>query len=202
MSLVPGENLQRMSRRGGRHLVRARELLIEAVERMHSLTREVEADPVVRIIPRGGLAYHLRSILARKGPWLRVPFYADAAAALLPELGRIRTPLVFSNGDYQPANFIADRGRLSGLLDFEYAWFEDPHYGFCKYPIYDLRPLNGAGIVEAWLRKHGLTRRDFAPRLALACLATLSREITVGSGNRRYRDHVVRLLQENLKLLG
>jgi hypothetical protein len=202
LSLIPGTDLQHLSLRGGRSLARARDLLIEAVERMHSLTREVEADPVVRVIPRGGLAYHLRSLLARKGPWLQVPFYAETAARLLPRLERIRTPLVFSNGDYQPANFLAHDGRLSGCLDFEYAWFEDPHYGFCKYPIYDLYPLNGAGLVEAWLRKRRLSKRDFAPRLALACLATLNREITVTAGNHRYRDHVMGLLHENLKLIG
>lgn len=202
MSLIPGTDLQHLSLRGGRHLVQARDLLIEAVERMHAVTHEVEADPVVRVIPRGGLAYHLRSLLARKGPWLRVPFYADTAARLLPRLERIRTPLVFSNGDYQPANFLAEDGRLTGLLDFEYAWFEDPLYGFCKYPIYDLYPLNGAGVVEAWLRKHRCSKRDFAPRLALACLATLNREITVTAGNHRYRDHVMGLLHESLKLIG
>ena len=202
LSVLPGDNLQRISQKGGRHLKMARDLVIEAIQWLHRLTPRIKADPAHRVIPHGGLTFHLGSILERKGPWLKESVYREAARTLMPALEKVKMPLVFSNGDYQPANFLADRGRLSGFLDFEYAWFEDPLYGFTKYPIYNLHPLNGAGVVEAYLKRHGLTKRDFAPRLALACLATLNREIPVGPRKHAWRKHVLGLLRDSLKVIG
>ncbi len=198
VSLLPGINLQQMGERGGAHRARAARLVVTAVRRLHALTSAIRRDPVERIIPRGGLASHLNTILRKEGPWQGEPSFRDAARRLRPALERIRTPLVFSNGDYQPANFLALGGRLSGFLDFEFAWFEDPLYGFAKYPIYDIAPLNRAGVVKRYLRAAGFTDRDFAPRLALGCLATLSREVGVTGGNERYRRHILRLLEASL----
>jgi hypothetical protein len=199
LSVLPGETLQHLSARGGRNTAKARELLLEAITWLHRLTPRVEADKACRVVPRGGLATHLGTILKRRGRWMGEELYSRAARKLMPVLERIRTPLVFSNGDYQPGNFLASGGRLSGILDFEYAWFEDPLYGFTKYPIYDLAPLNKAGVVEAYLKRRGMTKKDFAPRLALACLATLDREVPVSRGPRRYRRHILRLLDESLR---
>jgi aminoglycoside phosphotransferase (APT) family kinase protein len=201
LTLLPGETLQRIAERGGAALRRARDLLVEAVTWMHRLTPRVASSPAGRRVPRGGLAHHLAAILRKRGPWQREPEFQAAAARLGRALARDRTPLVFSNGDYQPANFLSDGARLTGFLDFEHAWFEDPLYGFAKYPIYDLHPLHGAGVVDAFLRRTGRTRADFAPRLALGCLATLSRELPVAGGNRRYRAHVLNLLRDTLKRL-
>ena len=201
LSVLPGDNLQRISLMGGRQLAMARDLLLEAIQWLHRLTPRVKSDPAHRVIPHGGLTFHLGSILERKGPWLKESVYQEAARTLMPALEKVKMPLVFSNGDYQPANFLADRGRLSGFVDFEYAWFEDPLYGFTKYPIYDLHPLNGAGVVEAYLKRRGLTKRDFAPRLALACLATLNREIPVGPRKHAWRRHVLGLLRDSLKIV-
>ncbi|HEX6489919.1 MAG TPA: hypothetical protein VF002_00945, partial [Gaiellaceae bacterium] len=59
-------------------------------------------------------------------------------------------------------------------------------------------PFNHAGIVERhWAAEH-LSRRDFAPRLAVRCLRTLRREVPVTGGNARYREHVVGLLDQAL----
>lgn len=199
LNVLPGETLQHLSMQGPRAIKKARDLLLEAILWLHRITPRVEADRACRVVPRGSLAQHLRTILRRRGRWMDEELYSRAAKQLMPALARIRTPLVFSNGDYQPGNFLAADGKLTGILDFEYAWFEDPLYGFTKYPIYDLAPLNRAGVVEAYLRKRGMTKRDFAPRLALACLATLDREVPVSRGSGRYRGHIIRLLNESLK---
>lgn len=201
LSLLPGTNLQRLSETGGRHLADARALLIEAVRWLHRMTPAVHASAAVRVVPSGGLVHHLDTIVDQRGPWRDTPVFRSACKLLRPALRRAALPLVFSNGDYQPANFLATDGKLTGFLDFEFAWFEDPLYGFAKYPIYDLAPLNAAGTVEAFLRHSGLTRRDFAPRVALGCLATLNREIPVAGPGDRYRTHVLRLLYEALKVL-
>ena len=201
VSLLAGDNLQRLADCGGGSLTRARDLVVEAVLTLHGLTRAVRADPAARVVPAGGLAHHLDTVIRQRGPWRETPVFREACRRLAPVLRRIRDPLVFSNGDYQPANFLASGCHLSGFLDFEFAWFEDPLYGFAKYPIYDLAPLNRAGMVEAFLKRSGYSRGDFAPRLALGCLATLNREIPVAAGSSRYRTHVLRLLTSSLHAL-
>lgn len=201
LSILPGMNLQELSTRGGRNLVRAQDLLIGAVSWMHRVTSQVAASPAGRLVPHGGLAEHLDLVLHKQGPWQQEVVFRDAALRLRRVVEHIRTPLVFSNGDYNPANFLVENGRISGFVDFEHAWFEDPLYGFAKYPIYDLRPLNHSGVIAAFLKRHGFTDRDFAPRLALGCLAALSRELPVRGGNRKYRAHVLRLLNEQLARL-
>ena len=42
-------------------------------------------------------------------------------------------PLAFSSGDCNPGNFLSDGARLTGIVDFALACFEDPHIGFAKY---------------------------------------------------------------------
>jgi len=113
----------------------------------------------------------------------------------------ISEPLVFTNGDYQPANFLTEEGELSGVVDFELAALQDPLVGFAKYPIYDMYPLNGAGVVDDFLESCGYSWKDFAPRLALGCLITLQREIIVEGGDEhehRYRERVITLLYHAL----
>lgn len=198
LSLLPGADLMRLSRRDGRSLALARRLAVSAIIRMHQLTRRVAASPAARLIPRGGLNVHLKAIMRKRGPWQREPVFLDAVKKLEKALRRVDTPLVFSNGDYQPANFLSRGGRLTGFLDFEYAWFEDPLYGLAKYPIYGIQPLQRAGVVEAFMRMRGFRQAEFAPRLALACLATLSKEIPVKGGNPGYRNRVLRLLSRQL----
>ena len=117
-------------------------------------------------------------------------------------LAAIDTPLVFTNGDYQPANFLVEAGTLTGYVDFEYAAYQDLLYGFVKYPIYDLRPLNRAGIVAHLLEKCGATPADFALRLAVGCLKTLQREISAEMGDSPYGQHIFRLLDDAMRQVG
>ena len=63
-------------------------------------------DEIASALPRRTLLSELDGILARGGPWLSVPLFARIVQRLCPILERIHTPLVFTNGDYNPLNFL------------------------------------------------------------------------------------------------
>jgi hypothetical protein len=202
-SYLPGTDLQRLSMASPAGLKTAGELVLEGIARLHSLTEAVRQEQIGRELPQTTLLTELRMVVERGGPWLQVPLFRQAVRQLVPILGEIRTPLVFSNGDYQPANFLSDRQRLVGFLDFELACFEDPHYGVAKYRVYDMAPFHQAGLVERYLESHHLSEVEFAPRLAIRCLWTLQREISLPGVNadNSYRQHVIQLLRQALRQL-
>jgi hypothetical protein len=91
---------------------------------------------------------------------------------------------------------------VTAYLDFEEARFEDRLIGFAKYRIYDVAPLNFAGIVRDYIGYVRATPADFAPRLALGCLRTLQNEIAPTGGDRdmaAYRERVLDLLNKSLR---
>ena len=201
-SLLPGKDLQKWSEGSVAELEWAGQLLIEAVDRLRQMTAMLEGERCAEGLPRRTMAAELQGVTARGGEWLGERVFVEGVEILAPVLAAISTPLVFSNGDYQPANFLFDGSGLTGFVDFESACFEDPHIGFAKYPIYDLHPLNKAGLVGRYLRAGGISEGEFAPRLALRCLQTLQREISVsGPGDEGYRKHVLALLGGALSLL-
>jgi aminoglycoside phosphotransferase (APT) family kinase protein len=203
LSYLPGTDLQRLSLASAAELDTAGRLVLEGIARLHSLTEPVRREEVGRQLPQIIMLTELQMVVERGGPWLQVPLFRQAVQQLVPVLAEIRTPLVFSNGDYQPANFITDSQRVVGFVDFEMARFEDPHYGVAKYLVYDMAPLNKAGFVERYMDAHHLSEADFAPRLALRCLWTLQREIPVPDheADGSYGDHVMRLLRQALRQL-
>lgn len=204
LSLVPGTSLQSLATTSEEGIGLAKRLLIAGVTRLHGLTDHLLRRPVAALLPRLDLPSQLRTCHDPHHPWSRVPLFVQALERLAPVLATIAAPLVFTNGDYQPGNFLHVDGEISGVVDFESAAFEDPLMGFAKYPIYDVHPLNRAGAVDAYLAAHGYTQRDFAPRLALSCLLTLLREIAVDGGDEheeRYREHVLSLLHHAIQQL-
>jgi hypothetical protein len=203
MSYLPGTDLQCLSTSSTAGLETAGRLVLDGIARLHALTEAIRANEIGRQLPQTTLLTELRAIVERGGPWLQVPLFREAIRWLVPILAEIRAPLVFSNGDYQPANFLTDGERVVGYVDFELAGFEDSHYGVAKYRVYDMAPLHKAGFVERYLAAHQLSETDFAPRQAVRCLWTLQREISVpGDGpDNSYRDHVIRLLREALRRL-
>ena len=84
-------------------------------------------------------------------------------------------------------------------MDFEYAGLEDPLYGWAKYTVYDIDPLDKAGVVDAFLVRTGFSRADFALRLGVCCLWTLQNEINPKSQDGEtleYRNRVLGLLNK------
>lgn len=201
LSLLPGRNLQDWSCASGAGLETAGQLLIQAVDRLRQLTEPLNQELAASDIPRQDMTAELDILMNSGSAWVSEPVFRDAASHLKPIVASIQTPLCFSNGDYQPANFLSDGKDITGFVDFESACFEDPHIGFAKYRIYDLHPLNKAGIVESYLQAHNLSEYDFAPRMAVRCLWTLQREVPVSERDGSYGTHILRLLHDALKLL-
>lgn len=201
LSFLSGENLQTWSCKSSAGEEMASGMLIEAVTRLHQLTESLSQEKIFDWLPRKNLASELQDVIRGADLWIKNAVFSQAVERLMPLLDSIHTPLVFSNGDYQPGNFLSNGKELTGFVDFESACFEDPHIGFAKYRIYDLHPLNEAGVVERYLNINNLFESDFAPRLAVRCLWTLQNEIPVSESNRDYGQHVLRLLENSLKLL-
>jgi aminoglycoside phosphotransferase len=198
LSLLEGENLQHFSMRSKGHLEKSKALLITALSTLDKVTGDIERETTPDIVPRHSLMDELAAI-KDQSPWNSEGLFRKAVDVLQPILEKITTPLVFTNGDYQPANFLTDGAKITGFVDFEKACFRDPLMGIAKYPVYDLHPLNKAGFVDSYLDTREYDRTDFASRLALMCLITLQREIpvrTTSEGEQTYLTHVTHLLKE------
>lgn len=199
-SLLPGENLQKLSSRSEEGLESAKNLLIEAVGRLTAATRFVSSSETARSVPRKTLAAQL-AYVTEANPWSEHDVFGQAVDCLGRVIPEIDTPLVLTNGDYQPGNFLAEDGKLTGFLDFESALFQDPLIGFAKYPIYDLRPLSRTDLIERFVKQEGFTMADFNIRLALMCLMILKKEVPVTGGGEKtdaYRAHIFDVLRGSL----
>ena len=198
-SFLSGINLQKMSEKSPSDCKMAAELLLKGAIRLASLTSRLQADSRSNFLRHIELSAQLEIVISKGGPWLREGLFANAIERLRPVLNGILEPPVFTTGDYQPANFLSDGKSVTGFVDFENACYQDFLFGFAKYPIYDLHPLNKSGFISFLLDKQGVSSRDFDIRLALGCLATLQREIQPVGGNHHYRAHVKHLLKKSLE---
>jgi aminoglycoside phosphotransferase (APT) family kinase protein len=199
-SLLPGENLQKLSSRSEEGLECAKNLLIEAVGKLAAATGFVSCSEIGGSMRRETLAAQLASI-GRANPWSGHDAFRQAADYLGRVIPEIDTPLVLTNGDYQPGNFLAEDGKLTGFLDFESAVFQDPLIGFAKYPIYDLEPLSRTDLIERFVKQERFTIADFNVRLALMCLMILKKEVPVTGGGEKtdaYRARILDVLKASL----
>ncbi len=219
ISGLPGGNLLDFSwETKGNNLYIAIHLVLEGVKRLHAITAALQQESVAAKIPHKSLLSELEGIQLRGGPWLEVSEFRHALNRLEKTLPSLEVPLVFSNGDYNPGNFlfcvrdsenqeevnhsIGNPGSLTkiphyltGIVDFVWACFEDPHIGFAKYWTYDWFPV---GMIEHYLYVNNLGPKEFAPRLALRCLWTLQRDIEAPQVDQRsnwHRDNLLGLLQ-------
>ena len=205
LSLLPGENLQKLGMRSDEGLAQAKELLVQAVITLTSATDFIRKHEVSKIIPSISLTKELKDVSVKENPWFKEEVFQNAVQKLKSVLENITTPLVLSNGDYQPGNFLAQDGKITGFLDFESLSFQDPIMGFVKYPIYDLLPLSRTDIIKIFLDKKGFSEKDFNHRLALGCLKILKKEIPVSDGDTEtedYRNRVLSLLSKSLDSIG
>ncbi|WP_157683657.1 phosphotransferase family protein [Microlunatus soli] len=152
-------------------------LIIEAVDRLHALTPRVEALSAGSAIPRRTLGQELTDVIGRDTGWSSTDTFTDAVDVLADVLPRHEVPLVFSNGDYNPVNALADDTGLTGWVDFEHAGLEDPLIGFPKFGFWaqdsGWRLASQVGLVERYLYRHRVPPETFAVRVALRGLTHL-----------------------------
>jgi aminoglycoside phosphotransferase len=148
------------------------QLLQTGVDTLHALTPRVLAHPIATRVPSITLESELQTITTRGGPWFDVPLFAEACALVQTTLPRFPSALVFSNGDYNPLNFLVDNDAISGWIDFEHACFEDPYIGFAKFVLwaddtYGWGAGAKVGLVERYLYEHQVAPAAFLARLVL-----------------------------------
>jgi aminoglycoside phosphotransferase len=179
-------------------------LLIRGVLRLHELTEHVSRHQIATALPRVTLSSELGEIVQRGGEWLGVNLFTEAIDRLQRLVAGVEVPLVFSNGDYNPLNFLYEGDALTGWVDFEAARFEDPHIGFAKFQIWRLDEYGWgtgmrSGLIERYLYAQNVSRREFAPRLVLRCLRHLQQEVSVGGeADAVQRGHMLSVLAEGL----
>lgn len=175
-----GENLLLWSLEGSvpHRVHQATTIGIAAIDQMHGITDALQADPIGVELPRRPLSLEVQEIADKGGPWLRDPLFADVLERTGNRAAGISVPLVYTN-DLNFPNFL--RVLEGRVTEWVYPWghFGDPLLGLAKFWTYDCYPFVHTGFVERYLYEHGVTRRDFAPRLAVRTLWTLQREVPV-----------------------
>ena len=185
--------------RTARELDKATEILLGVRDLVAGAT-----DAVSRAAPRLERAT-LREEAARTrnlgGPWLADPGFVDALARLEETVPTV--PLVLSNGGPPPWTVRVDaNGDFLQIAGFAWARFEDPHYGITKMWTYEAVPWRQTGIVERYALRHGLTRRDLGPRLAVRALVTLQREVPYAEREGDYGRALLGWLRRGLEWAG
>ena len=183
-------------------------LLRQGVLTLHGLSERVRQHPLAAELPVRTLQAELEESVAQAGRWLAIDTVARTVAALQRLIPTITTELLFSNGDYNAINFLHQDGELSGFVDFEFVCFEDPYIGFSKmifwsYDDYGWGAGLKAGIVERFLYDQGVSKRDFAPRLALRTFTQMMRDISLDKvDDPRELNAMLGVLEECLRVMG
>lgn len=135
---------------------------------------------------------------AARQEWLRDPWFAAALAKVEAAVKEINDPLVYTNYAFffpqeyriQPGNGVTDEPlgypgdphyQENPIVEFTnpYGHFGDPLLGLAMVWVYDCYPFVHTGFVEQFLWRRGVTRREFAPRLALKALQMVARDLPV-----------------------
>jgi aminoglycoside phosphotransferase (APT) family kinase protein len=110
-------------------------------------------------------------------PWVETRLFEEGVRVLRESIPRHRLPLVFSNGDYNPLNVLADSGGVTGWVDFEHACFEDPYIGLPKFRFWSADSgwslAAQVGLVERFLYRRRVSPSSFMVRVALRGLTHL-----------------------------
>jgi RNA polymerase sigma factor (sigma-70 family) len=130
--------------------------------------------------------------------WRADPWFAGALKRVQAAAAGIQDPLAFTyylhffpgwvriapgpDPFNEPLGWPGDQ-RMQANPIVEYidpdGYIGDPLLGLAMVWIYDCYPIVHTGYVEQYLWRKGLSRRDFAPRLALQALRTIARELPV-----------------------
>lgn len=154
------------------------DLLTEGVCRLHALAVPWDLAPKITLM---GV---LVDLMSRPSAWRKDDSFRVAARKLRGILLEIDDPLVFSNGDYLPGNFMTDGERITGFLDFEFAAFQDRLYGLAKFELMLPGTVEAIPLRMPYLEAHRKSDRDLAPRLALRCLSLLASRVDFGSPDK------------------
>ncbi len=94
-------------------------LLLEGIASLHGLTDQVREFDGASALPRYTLQSEFADTIVAAGDWNDDAVFRQAVDIAREALAGAETPLVFSNGDYNPQNFIYDGQALTGFVDFE-----------------------------------------------------------------------------------
>ena len=129
--------------------------------------------------------------------WLQDSWFRSALARVQAALADIQDPLVYTYyGHFFPLSYRivpADSFRepfgapgdpayaKNPLAEFvqPFGHFGDPLLGLAMVWVYDCYPFVHTGFVEQFLWRRGVTKREFAPRLALTALQMIARDLPV-----------------------
>lgn len=152
MSLLPGEALPWIGVTDVATADRTCRLLFDAIDQLHALTPRIATHVIAADVPTRTLDHELAAVAERKSQWVGTRVFQEALEVLHKNVPRCRLPLVFSNGDYNPLNVLADDDGVTGWVDFELACFEDPLIGLPKFGFWSEDSgwslANQVGLVE------------------------------------------------------
>jgi len=130
--------------------------------------------------------------------WLSDPWFSDAVEKVRAVVEDIDTPLVYTDYTFffpqgyrvqsGPRDFNEPLGwpkdsyyNENPLVEFVniFGHFGDPLLGLSMVWVYDCYPFVHTGFVEQVLWRRGVSRREFAPRLALKALQMVARDLPV-----------------------
>jgi thiamine kinase-like enzyme len=126
---------------------------------------------------------------------------AAAIERLLSLARKVRVPLLFSNGDYNPANFLFDGQKLTGFVDFSWACFEDPLFGIARYMTYDWLPYDAVALTRRYADAHNFSTSDLDLRIGVACLWRLQELAYADASTQDTSAFVLRILHDVLDRL-
>jgi len=130
--------------------------------------------------------------------WLADPWFSQALAKVTAAVADIHDPLVYTNYLHffpqgyrilpssdpfdEPLGAPGDPAYAKNpLAEFVYLFghYGDPLLGLAMVWVYDCYPFVHTGFVEQLLWRRGVTKQEFAPRLALKALQMIARDLPI-----------------------
>ena len=191
-----GENLGAWALGGTPHRIRlATERAFEAIDLLQGATEGLKSSPAAPHIPTITLMEEAKEVQKQAGirgdAWFR-----SATEKMMRAVEQIDTPLAYTHYlHFFPGSYRIEPGM--GAYDEPLGWpgderyqenplaeivspfghFGDPYAGLAMVWVYDCYPFVHAGFVEQYLWRHGIAKREFAPRLAMHALRIIAREL-------------------------
>jgi len=132
-----------------------------------------------------------------RAQWLADPWFADALAKVRAAIADIHDPLVYTSyGFFFPLSYRITPGAAfdepfgapgdpayakNPLVEFvqPFGHYGDPLLGLAMVWVQDCYPFVHTGFVEQFLWRRGVTKQEFAPRLALKALQMIARDLPI-----------------------